>query len=251
MELVPLGKVQSCYPDKFGTPRQSGLVPNARAFLGIQDQFQPEISLQGLEQFSHLWVLFQFHKNNLARFHAKVHPPRLQGESIGLFATRSPHRPNALGLSVVQIEKVVLTGLQKGVWVRGVDFIDGTPFFDIKPYIAEDRIEAPTLGWTLQPGRSAIEVQWRPNSLMFKNAASGNLIQLIEQTLRLDPRPVVYRGFEGLGEGQVPYRSQHSVRIESCDIHFHFESEFLIHIDRVDELEIRRDHGNSKSFNAN
>ena len=94
MEIKPIAYAESCYLDKFGTPRQSGRAPAARAYLKFEKEFQPEIALQGLEDFSHIFVIFQFHLNNTARYHAKVHPPRFEGKTLGVFATRTPHRPN-------------------------------------------------------------------------------------------------------------------------------------------------------------
>ena len=106
MDVTPIGFLKSCYPDKFGTPRQPGLVSGARAELKLRSDLQPELALQGLEGFSHIWLIFIFHKNQSARYHAKVHPPRLKGEPIGLFATRTPHRPNPIGLSLVELVEI-------------------------------------------------------------------------------------------------------------------------------------------------
>src|SRR5262245_41456117 len=106
ISMKPIGYVKSCYRDKFGTPRQPSLSPLSTAEICIDKQWQPESALSGLDGFSHLWVIFQFHQNNQSRYHAKVHPPRMGGEPIGVFATRSPHRPNAIGMSVVKIEKI-------------------------------------------------------------------------------------------------------------------------------------------------
>lgn len=234
MELAPIGIVKSCYPDKFGTPRQPGLVPESRAFLEISSTYQPQDSLQGLQEFSHLWVLFHFHKNNTARFHAKVHPPRLGGASLGVFATRSPHRPNPVGLSVVKIEGLVLEGPSLGIWVSGIDLVDGTPILDIKPYLPEaDCLPLATSGWTQRVPRTEIIFEWSQPALAVLETA-GERKSLIESTLRLDPRPVVYRGFEGQSEDQSKYRNTHAVRIMDWDIHFRFATESLIEIEKID-----------------
>lgn len=131
LNLDPIGTAYSSYPTKFGVPRQPGLVNESLAFLQLNSSVQPHLSLQGLENFSHIWVLFHFHSNTNQTFHAKVHPPRLDGKAVGLFATRSPHRPNPIGLSLVRIHRI----LANGIWVFGLDVVDGTPFFDLKPYI--------------------------------------------------------------------------------------------------------------------
>lgn len=245
--LNPIGHVRSCYPDKFGTPRQPGLVKEARAFLKLTAQVQPEFSLLGLDEFSHLWVIFLFHKNNSARFHAKVHPPRLGGKTLGVFASRSPHRPNPIGLSLVEIVSVE----NDGIWVSGVDLIEGTPILDIKPYLVH--VESQPLarsGWSEHLANNPFEIAWSDQSKIFINdwvksdsvqrnqptntkVSLDEITQLIECTLKLDPRPLVYRGYEG---EDSPYRDQHAVRIYNLDVHFRFLQTNRILISRVSEF---------------
>eukprot|EP00911_Craspedida_sp_UC1_P002790 UC1_evm1s2041 len=130
--FVPIGYIRTCFPEKNGTPRQGIVVPEARGRLTVSAGFtNPEHSLQGLSEYSHVWVIFLFHLNANAALHAKVSPPRLEGQRVGLFATRSPHRPNPIGLSLVRLERV--DGAT--VYLSGVDLVDGTPVLDIKPYI--------------------------------------------------------------------------------------------------------------------
>jgi tRNA-Thr(GGU) m(6)t(6)A37 methyltransferase TsaA len=215
VNLQVIGVVHSCYPDKFGTPRQAGLIPEAAARIELFPHVQPELSLDGLKSFSHLWVIFCFHKNGEVRFHAKVHPPRLEGKTMGLFATRTPHRPNPIGLSLVEIVSVDNTG----VTVRGVDLIDGTPVLDIKPYLPEVESKPEALsGWLETIENRSILVEWAESSLMPKNPEFKSLI---EKTIQLDPRPIVYRD-EVLGESK--YRESHAVRIHDLDVHFRFTS---------------------------
>jgi tRNA-Thr(GGU) m(6)t(6)A37 methyltransferase TsaA len=217
----PIGIVQSCFPDKFGTPRQPGLVKEALAKIQIYPSFQPADSLSGLEKFSHLWVLFLFHQNNAARFHAKVHPPRLGGESVGVFASRSPHRPNPIGLSLVEIVEVCADG----VIVRGVDIISGTPVLDLKPYLHEIESQPSAVsGWAAEIATPDRSVDWDEDCLRAVEAWSAKtarpeLRALIERTLKLDPRPTVYKGFE---QAESPYRSDHAVRFYEGDVHFRF-----------------------------
>jgi tRNA (adenine37-N6)-methyltransferase len=224
--MTPIGIVESCYPDKFGTPRQPGLVKEALAKINIYPQSQPEESLQGLEGFTHLWIIFWFHQNKTGRFHAKVHPPRLEGKSMGVFATRTPHRPNPIGLSLVEIVKI----LHDGVMVRGADLISGTPVLDIKPYLPEvESIATAKQGWTNSVEQnSKIIIEWSDEAWAQyqnwsqKRAAANlneNLQELIENTIKLDPRPTVYKGYE---EGDSPYRSTHAIRFYDGDVHFQF-----------------------------
>ncbi|MFN8943775.1 MAG: tRNA (N6-threonylcarbamoyladenosine(37)-N6)-methyltransferase TrmO [Pseudobdellovibrionaceae bacterium] len=230
MHLKPIGSVQSCFKQKFGTPRQSGIVSQSVAEIVIDPLWQPELSLTGLSQYSHLWVIFGFHQNGNYEFHGKVHPPRLKGESVGLFATRSPHRPNPLGLSVVQIIRV----LKDRILVRGVDIIDQTPVYDIKPYLPQ--VEALTdakaeliesnpeqsvqVGWTLEALADLESCFSKSEEVQKFSLGQTDLKKLIEDVVAQDPRPLVYRGFEG---EKSPYREIHFFRLFDLDIHFKFD----------------------------
>lgn len=131
----PIGYLESCFSAKNGTPRQPSICSYSRARLRIRKNIfnNPEHSLMGLEQFSHVWILFVFHKNGHLSCKAKVQPPRLNGAKTGVFSTRSPHRPNAIGLTLAKLEKVE----GGAIYLSGIDMIHGTPVLDIKPYIAE------------------------------------------------------------------------------------------------------------------
>ncbi|BFY98492.1 hypothetical protein BsWGS_01532 [Bradybaena similaris] len=133
--LQPIGIMKSVFHFKNGTPRQPSLCGGARGVITIDKSIfnNPEHSLEGLEQFSHAWVVFVFHKNNNICTKAKVKPPRLNGQRVGVFSTRSPYRPNNIGLSLVKIDKVE----GASVYVSGIDILDGSPVLDIKPYIPE------------------------------------------------------------------------------------------------------------------
>lgn len=224
--MTPIGYIESCFIDKFGTPRQPGLVTQSTAFLRLLPQFQPQDSLQGLEQFSHLWVLFLFHKNSPeTKFHAKVHPPRLGGEKVGVFATRSPHRPNPIGLSVVEIQSVE----KDGVWVRGVDFIEGTPFIDIKPYLpyVESHPEAKA-AWAQTAPKTQFQVQFTcQDKIDSWNRKRPGIESLIIEALQYDPRPEVYKGYEGK---HSPHREKHAMRLFEGDIHFQYLSPEIVEI---------------------
>nr|XP_027786853.1 tRNA (adenine(37)-N6)-methyltransferase [Marmota flaviventris] len=131
----PIGYLESCFLAKNGTPRQPSICSHSRACLRIRKSIfnNPEHSLMGLEQFSHVWILFVFHKNGHLSYKAKVQPPRLNGAKTGVFSTRSPHRPNAIGLTLAKLENVE----GGAVYLSGIDMIHGTPVLDIKPYIAD------------------------------------------------------------------------------------------------------------------
>ncbi|XP_074063788.1 tRNA (adenine(37)-N6)-methyltransferase isoform X2 [Macrotis lagotis] len=130
----PIGYIESCFSAKNGTPRQPSICSLSRACLRIRKSVfnNPEHSVMGLEQFSHVWVLFVFHKNGHLSCKAKVQPPRLNGTKTGIFSTRSPHRPNAIGLTLAKLDKV-----EGAIYLSGIDMINGTPVLDIKPYIPD------------------------------------------------------------------------------------------------------------------
>lgn len=222
----PIGFIKSCYPDKFGVPRQSGLVKQTVSELAILPEWQPEFALQGLEDYSHVWVSFIFHLNTNTKYHPKIHPPRLKGEAIGVFATRSPHRPNPLGLSLATIERIEGTKIYLG----GLDLVDGTPILDIKPYLPQfESLSEARGGWATKDENEvvAIEVHFTDETLIVLGSWSEriknpNLKSVIEDILKQDPRPVIYRGFEE--SGQSPYRSDHAFRLYDGDVHFRFTS---------------------------
>ena len=222
----PIGFIKSCYPDKFGVPRQSGLVKQTVSELAILPEWQPEFALQGLEEYSHVWVSFVFHLNTNTKYHSKIHPPRLKGESVGVFATRSPHRPNPLGLSLATVEKI-----EGGkIYLGGLDLVDGTPILDIKPYLPQfESLPEARGGWATKDENqvAAIEVSFTDEARTVLNSwtdrlKNPNLQSVIEDILKQDPRPVIYRGFEE--SGKSPYRSDHAFRLYDGDIHFRFTS---------------------------
>ena len=155
-QLDIIARIRSDFPEKFGIPRQSGIVDALRAKIVFEPQYRNADALRGIEGFSHLWLIWQFSENLREGWSPTVRPPRLGGNTrLGVFATRSPFRPNALGLSCVR-----LLGLEKDErqgWVlivAGADLMDGTPIYDIKPYIpyADCHPEA-TDGFAPDPGR--------------------------------------------------------------------------------------------------
>lgn len=188
--LAVIGTLRSCFREKFGTPRQPHLVPGATASLKIARQYQPEQSLVGLAGFSHVWLISYFHLNTNTRFSAKVHPPRLKGETIGLFASRSPHRPSPLGLSLARLVKVA----GDTIHLSGIDLVDGTPILDVKPYIpGSDSVPEASSGWTAHAPFPSLEVAFAPKALADVAAAekrlkTTGLKQLLKDILSQDLR---------------------------------------------------------------
>lgn len=135
--LTAVAKIHTEFPDKFGIPRQSGLVPSLRGEIVFEPEFRSMDAVRGLEEFSHIWLLWEFSKAKREKYALTVTPPRLGGKvKKGVFATRAPFRPNSIGLSSVKLEKIYLDEKRGPVLVvSGVDLLDGTPIYDIKPYL--------------------------------------------------------------------------------------------------------------------
>jgi len=188
--IRPIGVVRSVYRDKFGIPRQPGLSPSARAVVELDEAVCPGAALRGLEGFSHVWVVFGFHAAHDERF--TVRPPRLGAarragaevpSRMGVLATRSPHRPNRLGLSAVRILAVHAASVELG----GADLLDGTPVFDLKPYLPyADALPDATSGWATGELTRSV-VQWTPEAETQLAAAPG-LREVVDEALSLDPR---------------------------------------------------------------
>ena len=135
--LQVIAHIRSDFPSKFGIPRQSGLVDALQAAVVFEPEYRKPEAVRGLEEFSHIWLIWQFSQAVREGWSPTVRPPRLGGNArVGVFATRSPFRPNALGLSAVRLEAVELSGkLGPVLHVAGADLLDGTPIYDIKPYL--------------------------------------------------------------------------------------------------------------------
>ena len=147
MEIRPIAYIQTDFPEKFGVPRQSGLAKHLRGKIIFEKEYRNADALRGLDGFSHLWLIWEFSANRRTdQWQPTVRPPRLGGNvQMGVFATRSPFRPNPLGLSCVRISDIDLnTPDGPVIYVTGADLMDGTPIYDIKPYIryADSRPEA-------------------------------------------------------------------------------------------------------------
>lgn len=193
--FAPIGTISSCYKEKFGIPRQAGLVPEARAFLEVAPPYNRPEAFQGLEAFSHVWLLFVFHQNLRDTWKATVRPPRLGGnERRGVFSTRSPFRPNSLGLSAVELEGLEVDNSRVVLHLKGIDLLDGTPILDIKPYLPyADRISAATAEFATEAPNMGLEVAFTEQSrtavLTLEKAGYPYLQRLIVDSLRSDPRP--------------------------------------------------------------
>lgn len=192
MEILPIAIIRTDFPEKFGIPRQSGLAASLQARIVFEPQFRNHDALRGLEDFSHIWLIWEFSANRRqeGEWQPTVRPPRLGGnKSMGVFATRSPFRPNPLGLSCVELEGIEYDDPEGPViLVRGADLMDGTPIYDIKPYIryADSRPHA-VCGYVEELKERSLKVVL-PHDVAEKVSDKTKLPALL-QTLGLDPRP--------------------------------------------------------------
>ena len=184
MNIEPIAHIRTDFPEKFGIPRQSGLVRGAAGRIVFEQEYRHPDALRGLSEYSHLWIIWDFSQNHRQGFNATVAPPRLGGkERVGVFASRSPFRPNPLGLSCVKLEGVDEDG---SILVSGVDMMDGTPVYDIKPYLpyADSHPEAKG-GFTDRVGFNELTVNI-PDRI--SRSLDGRDLENIRDILKQDPR---------------------------------------------------------------
>lgn len=193
--VSPIGLIRSCFTGKFGIPRQAGLVAAAEARLELFPEFSREEAFAGLTGFSHLWLIFVFHDALAEGWRPTVRPPKLGGRRrVGVFASRSPHRPNPIGLSAVTFLGLLQETGGLALRLGGVDLLDGTPVLDVKPYVPyADSLPHASSGFVPDPPDQARRVNFSPGAQTQLSAhdpaGHRHLHQLITQILSLDPRP--------------------------------------------------------------
>lgn len=194
MQIEPIGFLRTCFSSKFAVPRQPGLCPSAWGTLVFSEKFRSSESVRGLEGFSHVWLIFGFHKTEGEDWHPTVRPPRLGGnERVGVFASRSTYRPNGLGLSLVKLDGISLrkeNGKEPPLLhVSGVDLVDGTPIYDVKPYLPyAESIPHAESGYARDPV-PRLEVKVEGEALENFLALEERSRRVIAEALSLDPRP--------------------------------------------------------------
>lgn len=238
----PIGFIESCFPTRFGTPRQAGLAPDAWGVLRLRPELNLGDGLDGLEAFSHAWLVFVFHRNENRRPMTKVAPPRLGGEKMGVFATRSPHRPNPIGLSAVRIERIE----GNTVYFSGVDLLDGTPVLDLKPYVPfADALPDARAEWAPSAPPPSLDVhfdqeaeaqleRFRPES-----ERREKLRRLIAQSIALDPRAGYLKG---TAERPNPYTDRYGIFLEELNVVFRVEDNraSVALIESAEEMKARK-----------
>jgi tRNA (adenine37-N6)-methyltransferase len=240
-EFEAIGMMRTPFTQRFGIPRQPGLVPEARGVIKLNRNPDFQHALKSLETFSHIWVIFVFHAHGGNKWKPSIRPPRLGGKiKVGVLSSRSPHRPNPIGLSVVKLDSIDLNA--KGgaeIHVSGVDLLDGTPILDIKPYLPyADSVPDADAGWAAETIQRT-PVLFESNALeKIKYAESHDpaavgLQDLIEQLLTIDPRP-------GFQRRELPPDADHSqgkdfgLLVKNYDVHWKIEKQMFVVFDLIE-----------------
>lgn len=217
--MIQIAHIENDFNSKFGIPRQSGLVPDLESRIVFEPAYRVPDSLRGLEGFSHLWLIWDFSEAHREDWSPTVRPPRLGGNvRMGVFATRSPFRPNPIGLSCVQISRIdLLTPDGPVVYVRGADLMNGTPIYDIKPYLpyADSHPEAKG-GYTEQTKELPnLEVEVSPE---VRELFDTEKLNVLCQILAQDPRPHYQHD-----ENRV-----YGIQFGGYDVHFSVKNDKLL-----------------------
>lgn len=217
MEIKPIARIHTDFPEKFGVPRQSGLAASLTGQIVFEPEYRCVQALKELDGFSHIWLIWEFSQCPDLKFSPTVRPPRLGGNRrVGVFASRSPFRPNRLGLSCVKVEKIETQGKNAPViTVSGIDMTDGTPIYDIKPYIPlADCITEASDGYTAKTKDYKIKVNCDETLLtQIPEEKRASLLELLAN----DPRPA-YKNEDG---------KEYGVTFAGFNIRFRYESNSL------------------------
>ncbi|MBU0993340.1 MAG: tRNA (N6-threonylcarbamoyladenosine(37)-N6)-methyltransferase TrmO [Proteobacteria bacterium] len=198
INMQPIGIIHSCFREKFGIPRQPGLSAEARGTLELFPPYNDINSVKELDAFSHIWILFIFHGSEPGKWRPMVRPPRLGGNTrVGVFASRSCFRPNPIGMSAVELERISKEKATVFLHLKGIDFLDKTPVIDIKPYVPySDRIKTATDGYADFPPPDKLTVSFSDQAKKTCETIEKDrlpfLQKLITEVLGNDPRPGYY-----------------------------------------------------------
>ena len=221
-EISIIGHIYNDYKEKFGIPRQSGLTKSVISKIIFEKEFSSKDFFKGLDQFSHIWLLWQFSETTGKDITPTVRPPKLGGnEHMGVFATRSPFRPNNIGLSAVKIEKIHYEdGYGTAIYVSGADLMNGTPIIDIKPYLPYTDIrQNASNGFALDDTKGLLNIECNDEIL---SKLPSSMVDGLLETLRHDPRPSYQNDNERVygmsyGNFQIKFKVEDNI-LEIIDI---------------------------------
>ncbi|MEH6473741.1 MAG: tRNA (N6-threonylcarbamoyladenosine(37)-N6)-methyltransferase TrmO [Halopseudomonas sp.] len=225
--FVPIGQVHSCFKEKFGIPRQPGLAQTAQAELELTGDCANMDAVRGLDQCSHIWVLFLFSEHLDRGWTPLVRPPRSKGGKMGVFATRATFRPNPIGMSVVKLDRIENRNGTPVLHLSGIDILDGTPVVDIKPYLPySDSLPDAQYDYASDGQKQSLTVNFsEPAQQTLSNHPNPEAFQqLIEDVLSCDPRP-------------THRRKANDERIYGTLLE-QFNVRWMIHLDSIDVLAI-------------
>ena len=239
-EFEPIGLIHSCFKEKFGIPRQSGLIPEATGRLEILPPYNRPEAFRAIEGFSHIWLSFVFHAAIREQWSPSVRPPRLGGnQRVGVFASRSPFRPNPLGLSVVRLNTIDYTANQVILELGGIDLLDQTPVLDIKPYVPySDAIIDARTGFAPGPVTHSVQINYAADAEAFlaelDSSLAYHLRSLLRQILENDPRPAYLQGNAS--------RQSFGMRLYDFNIRWRIEKDSIL-VSRIEIHQAKEDFG--------
>lgn len=189
-----IGVIESPYKEKFAIPRQPGLIDDGQGYLRLFPPYNHPDAVRGLEQFSHIWLIFIFHQTMTEGWRPLVRPPRLGGNTkMGVFATRSPFRPNPIGMSLIELKNLIIRDNEVGLALGSLDLVDGTPVIDIKPYLPfAESLPKAVAGFAQAAPASEMKVVFSATAqkqLIEQQTRYPFLERFIRQVLAQDPRP--------------------------------------------------------------
>jgi tRNA-Thr(GGU) m(6)t(6)A37 methyltransferase TsaA len=230
----PIGVIHSCFAEKFGIPRQPGLAAAARAALEVLPPYDRDEAFRGIEDFSHLWIVFVFHGSPKGKWRPTVRPPRLGGnQRIGVFASRSGFRPNPIGISAVKLESVHRSQGKLLLELSGIDLLDQTPVLDIKPYLPyADAISTAKGGFANRRPETTIPVSFSSaaqKACARMEARHPGFAKLLTQVLGTDPRPAYV--------GSDSTKTEFGLRLYDINVRWRFSQDTIV----VQSLEIVSD----------
>ena len=225
ISLTPIGKVNSPYKQKFVIPRQANLANAATGIIELNKEFTDFDCLRGIDQFTHLWIIYFLHETASLGWTPTVQPPRLGGKKkVGVFSSRAAFRPNPIGISAVKYIEHFKKNGSICIKISGMDLLDGTPVLDIKPYIPyADSIPSADGGYASEKPQQGLSVEFSDDAekkLITLETKRENLRSLIEQVLSLDPRPA--------WEINTPGQKQYGATLFDINIKFHVHEETVL-----------------------